>query len=662
MSNKNNISKEIEKLEKEFRQREEYLVKKIRDLQAQNKNLQTKSWRFFWSIRVRITSLVKLWNRLMGMLLFRKIHTFFFVYSLLGIRGSIYLIRHKLGILEGFPFDHNVVDYLFWQKNIEPTTISKDLPNSTDIKISIVMPVWNIAPKYLKQAVDSVERQTYLNWEICMYDDASTNKATLRTLKQYEQNPKIKIQYGEQNKNISFATNEALKLATGEFVLFLDNDDMLAPHALNEIVKVIKTKNADVIYYDEDIILGNNLRVKPILKPAWSPETLDATMFLAHSVYRRSLVEKVGGMRKGFEGSQDYDLILRVRDLTQNIVHIPKVLYHWRRITGSTADFYEAKATPKQSAQKALKESIDRRKLSAKLVDGLTAPSFRFKYKIKNNPLVSIIIPIRDNYKYLENLIISIEKKTIYKNYEILVMNNQSEKPETLQYLKKLKKKYRVVDYDDEFNFSAINNTAVRLAKGKHILLLNNDMKVISRGWLESMLEFSQQKSIGAVGALLLFEDNTIQHAGCAIGIGGVAGHLYKYGRLDDSVMNASLDFPHIIHNVSAVTGACLMVEKSIYLEVGGLDENLKVAFNDIDFCLKVLKAGYRNVYTPFTMLYHYESKSRGYEYLDPSQEFRFSNEVRYFKKKWKQFLKEGDPYYNPNFTRENEFGGLVTK
>lgn len=645
----------------ELIQREAYLIRKIKALQEENKQLNSKSWKLFWSLKKRVNFAIHPILKLSHIPPVRKLITAITVSRDLGTSGIFLLLRHKLGLLEDFVLDKGVIDFLKWQKYSEPKTMDTQV-ESTGVKISIIMPVWNIDPKYLQQAIHSVFEQTYKNWELCIYDDASTEKPTLELLKKYENHPYIKVKYGAENKNISLATNEALKLATGSYVLFLDDDDVLASHALNEIVKVIKKdKKTDVIYYDEDIVLSNSLRIKPILKPDWSPETLDATMYLAHAVYRRTLVNKIGGMRAGFEGSQDYDLILRVRDNTQNIVHIPKILYHWRRIPGSTADDYEAKATPKRAAVQALNDSIKRRKLNATVKDGLTAPSFRLKYKIENKPVVSIIIPTRNMKAYLSKCVKSVVEKTSYKNYEIIIINNRSDEKETLDYFDAIKsKKIRILDYDEEFNFSAINNFAVNQAKGSHVVLLNNDTKVISSDWLESMLEYSQKREIGAVGALLYFPDDTIQHAGCAIGIGGVAGHLYKYSKMGDNKMNISLDFPRIIHNVSAVTGACLMVKKSVYLEVGGLDEKFKVAFNDIDFCLKVMKAGYRNIYTPFASLYHYESKTRGYEYEDPTQEFRFNNEVSYFKAKWYNLLKKGDPYYNPNFTRENEFGELV--
>lgn len=667
-----NIDSEIiklkEKLTKIEMERDEQIAglkKIIKDLKSQNSELNSRSWRFYRNLQQRLTFLVKFVDKFSNIKIFRKLNTLFRVFKYLGISGVALLIKNKLNKTEDYPIDKFVVDYLHWQRAVEPKLFSnsKQKKSSRQLTISIITPVWNISPLLLSKTIDSVKNQTYSNWELCLYDDASTQTETLDYLHELEgTSDKIKIKFGEKNLNISLATNEALNMATGDYVLFLDNDDTLSPHALAEIIHRINKKPAtDVVYYDEDIILMNDLRVKPILKPDWSPETLDSTMYIAHATYRKSLVDKLGGMRKGFEGSQDYDLILRARDLTDNIEHISKVLYHWRRIPGSTADFYEAKTSPQEAAIKALKESIKRRKLKAKVEKGITAPSFRLKYRIEDNPMVSIIIPTRNMKKYLKRCIDSVVNKTIYNNFEIIVVNNQSDDEETLKYFEEIRsEKIRILDYDDEFNYSAINNFAVKQARGKHVLLLNNDTEVIDGEWLESMLEFSQQKDIGAVGALLYFSDDTIQHAGCAIGIGGVAGHFYKYSRMGEHHMNVSLDFPKIIHNVSAVTGACLMIKKDLYLEVGGLEEKgLKVAFNDIDFCLKVLTKGYRNIYTPFATMYHYESKSRGYDYEDLEKQLRAEKEVLFFLRKWDKFLKKGDPYYNSNFTRENEFGEL---
>jgi glycosyltransferase involved in cell wall biosynthesis len=649
-----------------YLEREAYLVKTIKELKQQNLLLTSRSWKFYRKIQLKVAFMIRYFDKFSTLKVYRKINTFFRVFKYLGFSGIALLLREKLGKTENYPIDKFVIDYLHWQRVVEPKLFksSKLKKNKRQLTISIITPIWNISPSILNKTIDSVKNQTYKNWELCLYDDASTNSETLVFLEKLKgTSDKIKIKFGKKNLNISLSTNEALKMAEGDYVLFLDNDDMLSPNALMEITHRINQKpETDVVYYDEDIMLMNDLRVKPILKPDWSPETLDSTMHIAHATYRRSLVDKLGGMRKGFEGSQDYDLILRARDLTNNIEHISKVLYHWRRIPGSTADFYEAKTSPQETAIKALKESIKRRKLKAKVEKGLTAPSFRFKYKIEGNPLVSIIIPTRNMKKYLKRCIDSVIEKTNYKNYEIIIVNNQSNDENTLKYFEEIRSdKIRILDYDDEFNYSAINNFAVKQARGKHVLLLNNDTEVIDGEWLESMLEFSQHKEIGAVGALLYFPDDTIQHAGCAVGIGGVAGHFYKYSRMGEHHMNVSLDFPKIIHNVSAVTGACLMIKKALYLEVSGLEEKgLKVAFNDIDFCLKVLTKGYRNIYTPFATMYHYESKSRGYDYEDLEKQLRAEKEVLFFLRKWDKFLRKGDPYYNPNFTLKDEFGGLA--
>lgn len=651
-----------------YLEREAYLVKRIKELQQQNQLLSTRSWKFYRRIQLKVVFIVRFLDKFSTLKLFRKLGTLFKVFRYLGIPGIVLILKNKFGKTENYPIDKFVVDYLHWQRVVEPKLFKKSnkQKKKKELTISIITPVWNISPSLLRKTIDSVRNQTYKNWELCLYDDASSKVETVDYLREIEgTSDRIKIKFGKKNLNISLATNEALKMATGDYVLFLDNDDTLSPHALDEIIHRINQKpETDVIYYDEDIMLMNDLRVKPILKPDWSPETLDSTMYIAHATYRKSLVDKLGGMRKGFEGSQDYDLVLRARDLTNNIEHISKILYNWRRIPGSTADFYEAKTSPQEAAVKALEESIKRRKIKAKVEKGLTAPSFRFKYQIEGNPLVSIIIPTRNMKEYLKRCIDSVVEKTDYKNYEIIIVNNQSDDLETLNYFKEISsKKIRIIDYDDEFNYSAINNFAVQQANGKHVLLLNNDTEVIDGEWLESMLEFSQQKEIGAVGALLYFPDDTIQHAGCAIGIGDVAGHFYKYSRMGEHQMNVSLDFPKIIHNVSAVTGACLMIKKEIYLEVGGLEEKgLKVAFNDIDFCLKVLTKGYRNIYTPFASMYHYESKSRGYDYENLEKQLRAEKEVLFFQRKWSKFLKDGDPYYNANFTSENEYGELNKK
>ena len=556
------------------------------------------------------------------------------------------------------------VEYLKWQKKYETKTFmklarSKDkIPNK--ILFSIVVPTYNTNPDILEHTLRSVKKQIYENWELCIYDDASSSSETVEYLKKQLEivDERIKIKFGKKNGHISYATNQALKMATGEFILFLDHDDQLSSYALLAIANLLKKKpETDIIYYDEDKLNTKGFRIDPQFKPSWSPDTLLSTMYLAHSTYRTKLIKKLGGMRRGYEGSQDYDLALRATELTKNIERIPMILYHWRQIPGSTALTYETKDYASDSSKKAVQDAIKRRKLIADLKPGLTAPSSNISYRIIGNPKVSIIIPTKDKLNYVKTAIESIEAYTSYKNYEIILIDNNSEEDSTKKYLDNISKKHQVLKYNKPYNYAAINNFAVGKAKGKHILLLNNDIRIFNNDWLINLLRYSQLDHVGAVGGLLLFKNDTIQHAGVVIGIGGIASHLYREKEI---TVPAHLDFPRVIHNVSAVTGACLMVKKVLYEKVGGLDEELAVAFNDVDFCLKLLKEGFRNIYTPYSKIYHYESISRGYEHLDPSQQTRFTKEIHYFYKKWKTFIEEGDPYYNPNLSLIHNDGRLT--
>ncbi|HRN85872.1 MAG TPA: glycosyltransferase family 2 protein [Candidatus Dojkabacteria bacterium] len=556
------------------------------------------------------------------------------------------------------------IEYLRWQKKFE-INVFKDLTNRidsvpADILFSVIIPTYNTSPNVLEDTIQSVKRQLYGGWELCIYDDASSNSETIEYLNSLKGmgDERIKVKFGQKNGHISYATNQALELATGKYVLFLDHDDQLSKYTLLAISDLLSQKpKTDIVYYDEDKLNQNGFRVHPHFKPAWSPDTLLSTMYLAHSTYRTSLIRKLGGMRLGYEGSQDYDLALRATELTDNIERIPMILYHWRQIPGSTALTYETKDYASDSSKKAVKDAIKRRGLKATVEPGLTAPSSNISYKIIGNPKISIIIPTKDKLDYIKTAIDSIEAYTSYKNYEIIIVDNNSEEASTKEYLKNIAKKHKILEYKKPYNYAAINNFAVKEASGKHILLLNNDVRVINNEWLTNLLRFSQLDNIGAVGSLLLFRNDTIQHAGVVIGIGGIASHIY---REQEITVPAHLDFPRVTHNVSAVTGACLMVKKDLYEKVGGLDEKLAVAFNDVDLCLKLLKAGYKNIYTPFSKLYHYESISRGYEHLDPTQEYRFTKEINYFYKKWKKYIQEGDPYYNPNLSLIHNDGRLT--
>lgn len=518
-------------------------------------------------------------------------------------------------------------------------------------KISIIMPVYNVEKIWLEKAIKSVIDQIYPNWELCIVDDASTKSHTKETLLKYKENNKIKIKLLGKNKGISEASNEALSLATGDYVGFLDHDDELSADALYENTKLLnKHPEANLIYSDEDKISPEGKRIEPYFKPDWSPDLFLSYNYICHfSVFRKKMVDDIKGFRKGYEGSQDYDLLLRFTEKTDRIFHIPKVLYHWRQIKGSTATVHKEKITHIENSMRALQEALNRRKIEGVVEKGIhfdQFESYRVRRALKDSPLVSIIIPMKDMVSFLKRNLNSIEEKTDYKNYEIIIVDNNSQEKETRDYFEIIRKKknIKIIEFKDPFNFSKINNFAVTKAKGKHLLFLNNDMEVLSRGWLISMLEHSSRKEIGAVGAKLIFPNNTIQHAGTVLGLGGVAGHSHKHFPAESNGYFGALN---TIRNYSAVTAACMMTRKEVFEEVGRFDEiHLSVAFNDVDLCLKIREKGYLIVYTPYAALYHYESTSRGYD-LNP-------DEILYMKNRWGQIL-FSDPYYNPNLTFDSE-------
>ncbi|KKR18615.1 MAG: Glycosyl transferase family 2 [candidate division CPR2 bacterium GW2011_GWC1_41_48] len=531
-------------------------------------------------------------------------------------------------------------------------------------KISIIVPVYNVDPQWLDKCIESVLKQTYNNWELCIHDDASTNEKTVEDLKRWQakDDKRIKVSFGKTNMHISGASNEALKLATGEFIALLDNDDELAPNAFLENVLLLnKHKDADFIYSDEDKIGTNGKRYAPFFKPEWSPDLMLSQMYTCHlGVYRKSIIDKIGGFRLGYEGSQDYDLVLRFVEHTtkDKIHHIPKILYHWRTLESSTAASLDTKSYASVAAKKTLTDYLRRNKVEGMAIDGIKPGTFRVKREIMGQSKVSIIIPFRDQVEVLKRCLKSIEDKTTYSNYEIILVNNQSSETATLNYFTAIKrmKNIRLINYDKPFNYSAINNSAARHARGDYLILLNNDTEVISGEWIEAMLEHAQRKEVGIVGAKLLYPNNTIQHAGVVMGIGGVAGHVFKYMNPDTDCYfcNANL-----VRNYSAVTAACLMIRKSVYEEVGGLDEiNLTVAFNDVDMCLKVIDSGYLVIYTPYALLYHHESLSRGSDdelrLTNPKKFKRVMKERKYMEKKWKRYI-ERDIYYSPNLSLVRE-------
>lgn len=528
-------------------------------------------------------------------------------------------------------------------------------------KISIVMPVWNTDERWLRRAIDSVLEQVYGNWELCIADGGSTKEIVGRVLKEYaERDPRVCVKHLAENKGIAGNSDEALSLATGEFIGLLDHDDELSPFALYEVVKLLNSgRDVSFVYSDEDKIDDKGRRSTPFFKPDWSPDMFLSHNYLCHfAVIRREVVQRVGGFREGYDGSQDYDLFLRVTEVLdeREIAHIPKVLYHWRIIPGSAADTIEAKPYAIVAAKLALTDAMRRREIRASVVDGIFLGSYRVRYDIMDNPGISIIIPTSDKVNVLKACIESILTRTQYQNYEIIIVDNLSREQKTFDYYRELEAnpRIRILEYDMPFNFSDMNNFAASHADGEHLVFLNNDVEIRSGEWLSAMLEHSQRREVGAVGAKLLYPNNTIQHAGIIIGIIGnppVAGHAHRHLPV---LHPGYFGRANHIANVSAVTAACLMVRKTVFEEVGGFDEELAVAFNDIDLCLKIRKQGYLIVYTPYAELYHHESLSRGYEDT-PEKKARFTREVRYIRERWGKVIDSGDPYYNLNLTREKE-------
>jgi O-antigen biosynthesis protein len=524
--------------------------------------------------------------------------------------------------------------------------------------ISIVVPVHNTSVVYLRQMIDSVLDQIYLHWELCLADDASSHPDVRAVLEEYAlKDCRIRTIFRTENGNISLASNSALGIATGDFIALLDHDDLLTPDALYEVIVLLNQHpGADMIYSDEDKIDDAGNLSAPFFKPDWCPDSFLARMYTCHfGVYRREVIELIGGFRAGYEGSQDYDLVLRFTEKTENIFHIPKILYHWRIHPQSAASCPDQKPYAAISAKRALTDALVRRKEPGQVlpVKNITG-HYTIRYEIKNHPKVSIIIPTKDLAEILDTCLISIFEKTLYSNYEVIIVDNGSIEETTKNLFSKWQEKEpeRFVSYhlDIPFNYSKINNFAVTKATGDYLLFLNNDTEILTPDWIEGMLEQAQRPSIGAVGALLLYPDNTIQHAGVIIGIGGVAGHSHKHFPQDSNGYFYQLK---TVNNYSAITAACLMCKKEDFKLVGGFEEKLEVAFNDVDFCLKLIALGYRNIWVPHVIVYHYESKSRGYEDT-PEKQKRFAEEIEYMKSKWKIYI-DSDPCYNQNLTRTYE-------
>lgn len=533
----------------------------------------------------------------------------------------------------------------------------RDTIFSDERKFSVVVPLYNTPELYLRKMIESVLYQTYENLELCLADGSDKEHKYVKEIcKEYNfYDKRIKYKKLKKNLGISDNTNACLEMSEGDYIVLFDHDDFLHPSALYENMKAIEEQDADFIYTDENTFRNTiDDAYSPHFKPDFSPDYLRSINYICHlTTFSRTLYQKVGGFRKEFDGSQDYDMILRLTEQAEHIVHIPKVLYFWRAHEQSVAMDIHAKDYCIVSAKKALEEHLRRVGLKGTVEDAALLSAYRIRYELKEQDLVSILIPNKDHVSELDRCIDSIINRSTYTNYEIIIIENNSEEPETFDYYKKIQDnpKIQVVEWEKEFNYSAINNFGASFAKGKYLLLLNNDVEIISPDWLEEMLMFLQRDDVGAVGAKLYYPNDTIQHAGVILGIGGVGGHSHKYFPREDYGYFARLV---TAQDLSAVTAACLMVKKSLFDQLKGLDEDYKVAFNDVDFCMRIRQAGYLIVYTPYAELYHYESLSRGAEDT-PEKVERFNGEVRRFQQRWGEELKKGDPYYNPNLSLEYE-------
>lgn len=521
-------------------------------------------------------------------------------------------------------------------------------------KISIIVPAYKTPEAFQRQLMDSLLAQTYANWELCIANASPEDASMEYVLKEYaKKDSRILWKKLEENKGIAENTNEAFAMATGEFAGLLDHDDLLAPNALYEVAKALETEpDIDVLYTDEDKVRGDEVleHFQPHLKPDFNIDLLRSNNYICHFfVVRKSLLEKTGGFRREYDGAQDYDFIFRCTQAAGKIHHIPEILYHWRTHQSSTADNPESKLYAFEAGKRAIEENLRQNGLIGEVSHTKDYGFYRVKYPVQGEPLVSIIIPNKDAKEDLEKCIQSILEKSSYTNYEILIVENNSTGEEIFSYYKELSEnsRIRLLRWKREFNYSAINNYGAKKAKGDYLLFLNNDTEVISPDWIEEMLGFCQRPDTGIVGARLYFGNNTVQHAGTVIGIGGIAGHMFTdMPRERSGYMHKAA----IIQDLSAVTAACMMVKRQVFDEVQGFEEQLSVAFNDVDFCLRVREKQYLVVYDPYVELYHYESKSRGAE--DSKEKVRrFQSEIEFMRCRWETLLKKGDPYYNKNLS-----------
>ena len=542
----------------------------------------------------------------------------------------------------------------------EELAAQKNTKFDRDVKFSVLVPLYNTPLNFLSEMIESVQAQSYQNWELCLADGSDAEHEDVgKTCKKYAKKDKrIKYKKLEKNLGISGNTNACIEMSTGDYIALLDHDDILHPSALYEVMKAICEKKADFIYTDETTFESpdKNRLITTHFKPDFAPDNLLANNYICHfSAFSSDLLQKTGGFRSEYDGSQDHDLILRLTNAAECIVHIPKVLYWWRSHPQSVAQDIGAKQYAVDAAKRAVQNFLwDYKHVKVDVLSTRAFPTiFQIVYPIKDRSRISIVIPNKDHINDLKRCIDSILEKTTYENYEIVIVENNSESQEIFDYYNYLREneRIRVLNYQGSFNYSKINNWAVKQCRGDYIVLLNNVTEIITPEWLENMLMYAQRKDVGAVGAKLYFPDGRIQHAGIVIKLGAdrIAGHSHYGVNRDNLGYMGRLCYAQ---DVSAVTAACLMISRKKFKEVDGLDEDFVVAFNDVDFCLKLRKNGYLNIFTPFTELYHYESASRGLETGEKRD--RFKKECEIFRNKWKDILETGDPYYNPNLSLDS--------
>lgn len=530
-----------------------------------------------------------------------------------------------------------------------------------DVTFSILVPLYNTPERFLREMIESVTAQTYGKWELCLADGSDdAHDFVGRICQEYRQkDSRIKYQKLAKNEGISGNTNECYKMATGNYIALFDHDDLLHPCVLFAYMQAICEKDADYIYCDEATFKGNSINHMITLhfKPDFAPDNLLANNYICHfSVFGRELLESGELFRSQFDGSQDHDMILRLTAKAKHIVHVPRILYYWRSHKGSVASSIDAKTYAIDAAKGAVADHLTKLGYRNFEIESTRAFAtiFRIKYELTSRPLVSIIIPNKDHVDDLSRCVESIINLSTYDNYEIVIVENNSETAEIRTYYEEISRhpRVQVVEYKGDFNYSKINNFGVQYAKGEYLLLLNNDTEVITPDWMEELLMYAMRKDVGVVGAKLYYPDKTIQHAGIVIGLGAhrTAGHThYRIPEANVGYMGRLC----YAQDVTAVTGACMMVSKALYEELGGLDESFTVALNDVDFCLRVREKGLLNIFTPFAELYHYESKSRGSDKKD-ERALRYQQESDRFRVKWADALAKGDPYYNPNFSLDH--------